>query len=348
MLLLGAIVVTVAAAAVPIGLGGNQGSEQAGKLDAILLNPFIGNDWRPQMQKYATAAVNHPPLSNRYNGVRIVTTQNNDPSLQAPALQSAILEEPDVIVMIAASQTATNGLIAQACAKGILVVGFDTYPTAPCAWKLALDWTAVGRSWADFVVRSMGGQGKVFVDRGVPGNAASVLINRGIDSVLKKYPKVTSYTYLGKFSPGEETKAVSQLIAAHPDVKGVISAAYGAQDSLRKAKLRIPASGFNYPSTMQGCLARNNPCYLVASPPWISADALKLGSEIKSGKVKGKARFVPFRAPLFVHNTKIKPLTKNLGQVFQLKKEYPKAPKGAFLPVSPPWVKIDFKKEILG
>jgi hypothetical protein len=95
-------------------------------------------------------------------------------------------------------------------------------------------------------------------------------------------------------------------------------------------------------------LARNNPCLLLASPPWISADALKLAADIKAGKVKGKARFVPFLGPLYVNNTKIKPLTKNLGAVLQLKKEYPNAPKGAFLPASPPWVKIDFKKEIAG
>lgn len=340
--------VAIAASVVPIGLGGTSGTAQSGKLDAVLLNPFIGNDWRPQMQKYAEAVVSKRPLNARYNGVRIVTTQNNDPALQAPALQSAILEEPDVIVMIAASQTATNGLIAQACAKGILVVGFDTYPTAPCAWKLAPDWTAVGRAWADFVVRSIGGQGKVFVDRGVPGNAASILINKGINGVLKKYPKVKPIDYLGKFSPGEETKAVNQLLAAHPDVKGVISAAYAAQDSLRKAKKRIPASGFTYPSSMSGCLKSNNPCYLVGVPPWISAEALKLAADIKAGKVKGKARFVPFLVPQFIHNSKIKPIAKNLGGTYSLKKEYPRAPKGAFLPVSPPWVKIDFQKEILG
>lgn len=342
------VAVAVAAVAVPISLGGTNGGTQSGKLDAILLNPFIGNDWRPQMQKYAEAVVKHSPLSSRYNGVRIVTTQNNDPSLQSPALQSAILETPDVIVMIAASQTATNGLIAQACKKGILVVGFDTYPTAPCAWKLAPDWQAVGTSWADWVVRMMGGEGKVFVDRGVPGNAASILINKGIDSVLKKYPKVKSFDYLGKFSPGEETKAVSQLLAAHPDVKGIISSAYAAQDSLRKAKLSIPASGFTYPSSMAGCLKSKNPCYLVGVPPWISAEALKLAADIKAGKVKGKARFIPFRVPLFFNRNKVKPVTKNLGKSYVLGKEFPRAPKGAFLPVSPPWTKIDFTKEILG
>lgn len=347
VIVLGGLAVA-ALAAVPIGSGANGGSAQGTKLEGILLNPFIGNDWRPQMQKYATAAVNHAPLNARYSSVRVVTTQNNDPALQAPALQSAILEEPDVIIMIAASQTATNGLIAQACAKGILVVGFDTYPTAPCAWKLAPDWQAVGRSWAEWIARSVGGQGKVFVDRGVPGNAASILINKGVDGVLKKYPKIKTYTYLGKFSPGDETKSVSQLLAAHPDVKGIISAAYAAQDSQRKAGIHVPATGFTYPSSMAGCLKNKNPCFLVGVPPWISAEALKLGSDIKAGKVKGKPRFVPFLVPLFFNKSKVKPITTNLGASYLLSKEFPNAPKGAFLPVSPPWTKIDFKKEILG
>jgi len=337
-----------ALAAVPIGSGASSGQAQGAKLEAILLNPFIGNDWRPQMQKYATAVVSHPPLNGRYSSVRVVTTQNNDPALQAPALQSAILEKPDVIVMIAASQTATNGLIARACSSGILVVGFDTYPTAPCAWKLAPDWTAVGRAWADWVARSIGGEGKVFVDRGVPGNAGSILQNKGIDEVLKKYPKIKTYTYLGKFSPGEETKAVSQLLAAHPDVKGIISTAYAAQDAQRKAGIHVPSTGFTYPSAMDSCLKNKNPCFLVGVPPWISGEALKLATDIKARRVTGKPRFVPFLVPLFFNRSKIKPITKNLGASYLLSKEFPNAPKGAFLPVSPPWTKINFKKEILG
>jgi ribose transport system substrate-binding protein len=341
-------VFALALAAAPAGLGTSGTSSQGGQLSAILLNPFIGNDWRPQMQKYAEKVVTKPPLNKRYSSIRIVTTQNNDPSLQAPALQSAILEKPDVIVMIAASQTATNGLIAQACARGILVVGFDTYPTAPCAWKLAPDWEAVGRSWADWLVRTVGGEGEIFVDRGVPGNAASILINKGVDSVLKRYPKIKAYTYLSKFSPGEETKAVSQLLAAHPNVKGLVTSAYAAQDSLKKAGLHIPATGFTYPSSMDGCLKNNNPCYLVGVPPWISVEALRLAADIKAGKVTGKPRFVPFRVPLFFHRSTVKPVTTNLGSSYVLAKEFPNAPKGAFLPVSPPWVKFNFQKEILG
>jgi hypothetical protein len=100
---------------------------------------------------------------------------------------------------------------------------------------------------------------------------------------------------------------------------------------------------------MSGCLANKTPCFLVGVPPWISAEALKLATEIKDGKVTGAARYIPFKVPLFFSSSSVKPITTNLGGVYDLKTEFtPATPKGAFLPVSPPWVKINFAKEILG
>jgi len=343
------LVVLVAAvfASVPIGSGASSAQKQS--YSAILMNPFIGNDWRPQMQKYAEVVVKKAPLKAKISSFKVVTTQNNDPNLQSPALQSAILEEPDIIAMIVASETALNGLIQTACSKGIVVVTFDTQASAPCAWKLAPDWVAVGRTWALWMVKQVGGSGKILVDRGTAGVGSSTNMNKGMDAVLKKYPKIKVIEYFSKYSPGEETSKVTQLLAAHKDVEGIITQAYLAQEAMKKAKVKLPATGFTYPTAMKACLARNNPCFLVGVPPWISAEALRLGVNIKDGKVAGKPRFIPFLVPLFQHNNKVKITTTNLGKVYDLKKEFtPKTPKGAFLPISPPWVKVDFDKEILG
>jgi ribose transport system substrate-binding protein len=325
-------------------------SKQAGgqKYTAILSNPFIGNDWRPQMQKYASVVATKPPLAPSISSLRIVTTQNNDPGLQSTALQSAILEKPDILLIDAASETALNGLIQSACNKGITVVTFDIQASAPCAWQLAPDWVAVGKSYAEWIAKTIKGKGLILVDKGTPGTASSNNINKGVQEVLSQYPGIKQISYYSKFSPGTETAAVTQLLASHRDVKGILSQSYAGQDAQQKAGLKLPATGFTFPPAMSGCVSRNVPCYLVGVPPWISADALRLAVDVKDGKVTGKPRFVPFLVPRFVNNSNVKPQVPNLGEVYPLAPQFKDAPKGAFLPASPPWVKINFAKEILG
>lgn len=343
-----AMAVVLAACGSDEGGGSSTGGAGGEKYKAILLNPFIGNDWRPQMQKYATAAVGRPPLSDSIESVRIVTTQDNDPNLQSPALQSAIVEKPDILAIDASSETALNGLIEQACQKGITVVTFDVFASAPCAWKLGPDWEAVGRSWGKWIVEQAGGEGKVLIDRGEAGTSSSDGINKGVDEVLDANPEIEAIEYNSKFNPGEETKAVAQLLAANPDVKGILSQAYAAQEALGKANMNVPATGFNYPPAMQACVKRNATCMLVGVPPWMSADALKLAVEVRKGERKGAAEFVPFPVPFLQSNNDIPPETENIGEVLDLEKELtPDTPKSAFLPISPPWVDIPFD-EIVG
>lgn len=330
----------------------SSGATEASPLDepysAILLNPFIGNDWRPQMQRYAQAAVALPPLSDYYEGVRIVTTQDNDPTQQATALQSAILDDPDVIVMVAASETALNAGIREACDAGITIVSFDVFASEECGWRLGPDWQAVGRSWATWMAESVGGEGSILVDRGEPGTSSSDGMNIGIDEVLSEYPDVEVVEYNSKFNPGEETRLVSQLLAANPDIVGVISQAYAAQEAMDAAGVDLPATGFNYPDAMANCVDRDAPCMLVGVPPWISADALKLAAEARSGQIDGPPRYIPFPVPLFANNTDVVPPTENLGEVLDLPEQLAgDVPEGAFLPLSPPWVDIPFD-EILG
>ena len=339
----------VACASVPVGLGAgvSHAKKSGASYTAILLNPFMGNDWRPQMERYATVIAKKAPLVGRVKSLRIVTTQNNDPNQQNAALQSAILESPNILLIDAASETASNQLIQQACAKGIVVVTFDVQATAPCAWKLAPDWVAVGKSEADWAVRSMGGKGTIFVDRGTPGAASSNGINKGVDSVLKQHKGLKVVQYFSKFSPGDETSQVSQLLAAHRDVRAIISQAYAAQEALHKAGLKVPATGFNYPQAMKGCVTYNTSCDLIAVPPWISGDALKLAVDVLDKKVTQKAGFVPFLVPVLVNNSTVKPINTNLGTIYQLTSVYTsKTPAKAFIPVSPPWVHVAFNEII--
>ena len=318
------------------------------KFSVILSNPFVGNAWRPQMQKYASVVAGKPPLAQYISSMRVVTTQNNDVGQQTAALQSAILAGPDILLVDAASETGLNGILQQACTKKITVVTFDIEASAPCAWKLAPDWVAVGRSYANWVAKTIHGQGLVLVDKGTPGSTSSNLMNQGVQQVFSKYPKIKTISYYSKFIPGTETAAVTQLLAAHHDVKAILSQSYAAQEAQKKAGVVLPATGFTFPPAMAGCVSRHDPCYLVGVPPWISADALQLAVNVKLGKVTGKARYVPFLVPRFENDSNVSLPDPALGNTYQIAPQLKAAPKGAFLPASPPWVKINFAKEIGG
>ena len=54
----------------------------------------------------------------------------------------------DAIVINAASPTGLNGVIAQACSAGILVVSYDNVVTAPCALKVNTDQFDFGQQLA--------------------------------------------------------------------------------------------------------------------------------------------------------------------------------------------------------
>ena len=73
-----------------------------------------------------------------------IITGNDDPAQQITQLQNLVLEGYDAIVIDAASPTALNGGIKEACDAGIVVVVYDFLATEPCAIKLNVDYHDYG------------------------------------------------------------------------------------------------------------------------------------------------------------------------------------------------------------
>ena len=68
---------------------------------------------------------------------------------QAAQIQNLILQGYNAIVINAASPTALNGAVRQACNAGIVVVSFDGIVTEPCAWRITVDYKALGAEEVD-------------------------------------------------------------------------------------------------------------------------------------------------------------------------------------------------------
>ena len=116
-------------------------------------NNYAGNSWRQAMLK-SFGTVTKAAVANKVVAAAdIFTTADTGVPTQAAQIQNLILQGYDAIVINASSPTALNGAIQQACSAGIVVVSFDGTVTAPCAYRVVVDYQALGRAQVDQLAR---------------------------------------------------------------------------------------------------------------------------------------------------------------------------------------------------
>ena len=100
------------------------GGPVAKKWRIALSNSFIGNKWRIEMENLFKGACQMAPYKDQIDCS--VYNSGNDVSKQTQQISNLISQHVDAIVINAASPTGLNGIIGQACARGILVVSCQT------------------------------------------------------------------------------------------------------------------------------------------------------------------------------------------------------------------------------
>ena len=169
-----------------------------------LSNNFAANDWRQQMLRTARIIAKMPPLAGRVD----LKIENVETTVQAQinSLNNIVRIGPDAILIDAGSRTALNPTIEKACKAGILVIAFDQITTAPCAFGMESDWTRMATVAAEWIVREIGGRGKVLVDRGLAGAPVSAELLSGYELTLAKYPGIRIVGYFnGDYALGART-----------------------------------------------------------------------------------------------------------------------------------------------
>jgi ribose transport system substrate-binding protein len=331
--------------AIIVTFGTSVTGSAADKIYKIYLsNNFVGNDWRQQMLRSAQVAANKQPLAGRV----ALTINNAETAVQAQinALNNIIREKPDAILIDASSGDALNPTIERACANGIVVVSFDQVVTADCAYKLQSNFDSMGANQAAWMAAALGGKGNVLIDRGLAGAPVAERFVKMFEDGLRPFPgiKIVGY-YTGEYSLGPEQAGVANLLAANPQVDGILTQAYGTgamkalQDASRKM-VPIVAAAFN--GTAVACLQTPSAtCVLGANPPYLSAEALRLAVAVLDGKVPASKDILldnPLltNAPVegkYLPGTKFEKL--ELG-----KSAFPDLAPGISLPISPTWVEI--------
>jgi ribose transport system substrate-binding protein len=204
-------------------------------------NAYYGNTWRHQMVDAFEAAAKQAKADGQ---IADYITLNGDGSVaqQNSQIAELILKKVDVILVDAASGTAVNGVIAKACAAGIIVISFDSIATAPCNYQLDYDFKGYKAAQAEAIFKLMGDKGNVIQVRGVKGSAPEKVMYDSQIATLAKHPniKVVATVY-GQATASVAQAAITNVLPSLPHVDAVL--AQGGSDDVGIAQAFVQYGG---------------------------------------------------------------------------------------------------------
>lgn len=266
---------------------GSSGSPKTVKL--VLSNNFMGNQWRPQMVNIAKYVAGSPKYKKSLEFS--VKLSEPTPASQISSLQSIIREKPDAIAIDAASPTALNPTIAQACAAGIKVISFDQTVTAPCALKVGENYAADATAELSWLATVLHGKGKILMDKGLAGvQLSSEMVKTWETEIKSKYPGIEIVgTYDSEFTESVEQQAVSDQLAQHQEINGVLSevSCSAVINAFEKAgRTPVPVGCNAYNSGQIACVDKHVACFFYPSPAYIGGIAVERAYEVVAEKRK--------------------------------------------------------------
>jgi ribose transport system substrate-binding protein len=173
-----------------------------------------------------------------------VVSANNSVSEQAAQIQRMVLDGYDAIVILAASDTALNSVVRDACNAGVVVVALASKISEPCVYEVNYDWSQMGLAEIDYVAKRLGGQGNLLEIRGIAGDATDADISDGIHKAAENYPglKIVKTVY-GQWTASVAQREVSLALPSLPQIDAIVDQGgdgYGAAMAFKAAGRQLP------------------------------------------------------------------------------------------------------------
>ncbi len=268
-----------------------------------LSNNYAGNSWRQAMLKSWDKVTGKAVADRIVKEAPAFTTAENQATEQAAQIQNLILQGYDAIVLNAASPTALNGAVKEACSAGVTVVSFDGVVTEPCAWRIAVDFAKMGEVQLDYLAKRMSGGGNLLEIRGLAGVFVDDEIHKGITAGVQKYPqfKIVGSVH-GDWAQTVAQKNVAGVLPSLPKVDGVVTQGgdgYGAAQAFKAANRPTPLiiMGNRHDELTwwkQQKDANKYETMSVSIAPGVSTLAFWVAQQILDGKQVPKDMIVPF------------------------------------------------------
>jgi ribose transport system substrate-binding protein len=268
-----------------------------------LSNNYAGNSWRQAMltswDKITKEAVSKGVVA----AADPFTTAENQATEQAAQIQNMILQGYDAIVVNAASPTALNGAIKEACDAGITVVSLDGIVTEPCAWRIAVDFKKMGESQIDYLAKKLPKGGNLLEIRGLAGVSVDDEIHAGIAAGVSKNSQFKIVGSVnGDWAQDVAQRAVAGILPSLPEVAAVVTQGgdgYGAAQAFAAAKRPTPTivMGNREDELVWWKQQKDKDGYetmSVSIAPGVSTLAFWVAQQILDGKEVKKDLVVPF------------------------------------------------------
>lgn len=209
-----------------------------------LSNNYAGNSWRQAMLQTFQEVADQAVADGIVAAADPYTTSENQATEQAAQIQNMILQGYDAIILNAASPTALNGAVEEACNAGVTVVSFDGIVTAPCAWRIAVDFRAMGREQVDYLAERLPDGGNLLEIRGLAGVFVDDEIHAGIQEGVEAHSQFTiAGSVNGDWAQEVAQRAVAGILPSLPEIVGVVTQGgdgYGAAEAFRAAGRDTP------------------------------------------------------------------------------------------------------------
>lgn len=209
-----------------------------------LSNNYAGNSWRQAMLQTYEGTAKQAVADGIVAAADAYTTSENQATEQAAQIQNMILQGYNAIVLNAASPTALNGAVKEACDAGVIVVSFDGIVTEPCAWRIAVDFAAMGKEEVDYLATRLPNGGNLLEIRGLAGVFVDDEISKGIHEGVAEHSqfKIVGSVH-GDWAQDVAQKAVAGILPSLPEVVGVVTQGgdgYGAAQAFKAAGRPTP------------------------------------------------------------------------------------------------------------
>lgn len=221
----------------------------------------------------------------------VITDAEGNSNTQLSQMQSMIDADVDAIILIAGSATALDRVVADACKKGIVVINFDSLVTTDeLTAKVNTDSAAWGRQAAEFLVKELGGKGKILIMNGPAGVSVSEDRRAGATPVLKANPGIEILTETNtpyNVAPAQE--AVTNLLFTYPQIDGILSlggaltaGAILAMD--KQGRPMVPMTGENYRQFLELWKEKNLHAWATMQPNWLAGLSTYVAVQALEGK----------------------------------------------------------------
>lgn len=251
-----------------------------------LSNISVANSWRVQLIEEARYLASQMPEVKEL----IVTDAGGNVNKQIADVEDLIARKVDVLLIAAGSDTALNPVIAKAADAGIPVIAFSSDVTSDrYSIRLLADETYFGRVGGEFLVKALGGKGKIIGLRGIAGIAADQQRWDGAKSAMDQAPGIEVLDAVQADWAYDKAKAACEnLVIAHPQIDGVWSSGgamtQACAEVFREAgRPLVPMSGEANNGFLRIWKEYQLDSVAPLYPTWIGAEAVKAGVLLLSG-----------------------------------------------------------------